>query len=876
MQPRMRERSIRSGDDRVRGRVAIAEPARPRIASQLGRPGRGHLASSTFHSLCLIGILIAVGSFSAASGIAQESSEKQWHVAKVPGSAGLRHYSPGTWGIVDVSVGNRGEEATEVLVASHFEEDPTLQYGRRIWIPAHSRRSTWYSVLPPGGNRPAQGRYNLKSLLLSARENTASTAQWQRSQLLATSWLSAKHRRLATGMIQDAAGEGRNFPYELVVALRIASGLPREISTFHGESLPPIPSALEGMDQLIVCGDRPADDVAGLSALRHWLLGGGRLWIMLDCVSPETAGLLLEDAYDCEIVDETELTKFEIQPVDVREPVSGRREFEQPIKFVRVLPGAATVTHEVNGWPAAFWKPAGRGRILFTTLAARGWLRETDGQGRGQRNSKGEDPTSSRLVPTKELSSLGRLFLAPRQPLPFQAKQLQPALTEQIGYEIVSRNTLLVLLSGFCLTLLVVGLVLVGRKRLEWLGWLGPTFAVGISIVIIVLGVQSRRTVPNTAVDLQIVNTSPDSEHLNVQGLAALFNRSSSGAEIGAANEGHLVLDATGLTGRVRRVIQTDVNRWHIQNLELPAGVRFAPFKVPVRYPTKVQVRATFGPNGLTGRVTKGPFGTFADTVIATEAGQTVGLRFDDRGNPNVFSVRTSDVLPEGEFISGTLLSDEQRRRQEIYRQLVPGPNSKPFPTEPTLMTWAPRLDLGFDFPDQERQIGSALVLAPVVLDRPPPKSDVLIPSPFLPYRMDPRREASLAYSNQERRWQARRRGARTWLRIQFPHAVLPLRVDSVTTTLHIKGPSNQLEIAGLVDDQPTILASKDDPLGTLSFTIDRSDVLQLDERGSLLVGVFVAGVEDSRSDSSNFEGETNQWQIEFLHFEARGQTLKR
>jgi hypothetical protein len=812
---------------------------------------------------------------------AQDLAKNELRVSQAPSSAGLRHYSPGEWGIVKAEISNQGDAPGEALLTSYFDQESTVQYGRRFWVPAHSRRSSWYPILPPGKDSPVEERYDLKSLQFNSDAHGTTAVKQSDERLLKSTWLSAKHRGYVTGMIDDADVESGAAQYELAVALRTAHGMSRDVSTFHDQFLPATPLALEGMDQLLICSDRPARDVAGLAAIRHWLMGGGRLWIMLDQVSPETASLIAEEAFDCIVVDRVGLTDVAIQSVKGKAANPTRTEFEEPVDFVRVLPGSANVTHMVNGWPAAFWQPVGRGRVFYTTLGARGWLRlksddkEEDellsGAGGGNQN-----PSSSKYVATDELTSIGGLFLSAPKPLPIQAKQLRPVLTQQIGYKIVSRKTLLSLLTVFCLVLLGAGLVLAKRKRLELLGLLGPAFAVGIAATIIVLGAQSRRAVPNTLAEIQIVESSPGSENLNVQGVAAIFNRDSSDAVIGTTSEGLFVPDSTGLAGRVRRMVWTDMDKWHFENLSLPAGVRFAPFKVPVRYADQVSARASFGSDGLKGRVTRGPFASFSDAVITTQAGQTAVVHFDDPSDSETLSVNTSDVLPPGEFVSRAFLSDQQRRRQDVYRQLVPGADeSTPFPQVPTFMAWAPRLDLGFDFPDQEVQKGSALVLAPLSLDRSPPGTNILIPSPFLPYRMDSSRNSSLAYSNTNRQWLARKRGAKTWLRVQFPGVVLPLEVESMTVTLHVKGPVSKLELAGLIEGEATILATREDPIGTLNFILNRPEAMQLDKDGGLLLGVFVAGVEDDKSDSKEFDGGTNKWSIEYLRIEARGKTLQ-
>src|SRR5437762_6712832 len=67
-----------------------------------------------------------------------------------PGMGGVSVYAPGKWGILNLHVRNPVETPQELLSTTYFEGQPTLQYGRRLWLPARSRLFTWQPVLIPG------------------------------------------------------------------------------------------------------------------------------------------------------------------------------------------------------------------------------------------------------------------------------------------------------------------------------------------------------------------------------------------------------------------------------------------------------------------------------------------------------------------------------------------------------------------------------------------------------------------------------------------------------------------------------------------------------------------------------------------------------
>ena len=70
-------------------------------------------------------------------------------VIQMGSAAGSRRYRPGTWGVVQVNAVNPTDEAAELLAVVYFSGDPTLQYGRKVWVPAQSALSSTCPVRIP-------------------------------------------------------------------------------------------------------------------------------------------------------------------------------------------------------------------------------------------------------------------------------------------------------------------------------------------------------------------------------------------------------------------------------------------------------------------------------------------------------------------------------------------------------------------------------------------------------------------------------------------------------------------------------------------------------------------------------------------------------
>ena len=138
--------------------------------------------------------------------------------------------------------------------------------------------------------------------------------------------------------------------------------------------------------------------------------------------------------------------------------------------------------------------------------------------------------------------------------------------------------------------------------------------------------------------------------------------------------------------------------------------------------------------------------GAFSSEVLAplNRTGDTVGARYANgavTAAPGRFLAGPDDELARGQFIAATMLTDEQRRRQMLYEQVLsiggssaargapgqfpPGPGGPLFPPGAGgalwLALWSEPLPLGIPLPEAVRQTGAALVTVPVEIGRLPP-----------------------------------------------------------------------------------------------------------------------------------------------------------
>ena len=239
--------------------------------------------------------------------------------------------------------------------------------------------------------------------------------------------------------------------------------------------------------------------------------------------------------------------------------------------------------------------------------------------------------------------------------------------------------------------------------------WIGPLGSIMTALVLVIIGAMPSQGVPNTLAVAQFVEAVPGSEDQKIQGLLAIYNRETSDATIGTVGGGIFQPDMSGLEGEIHRMVWTDLDTWHWENLTFPSGVRFAPFQFFARSSKRIEARGRFGPDGLTGIVSSGSFENPGDAIIATPAKESFAVRLNAEG---LFEVGPGDLLAPGQFITGQLLSDEQRRRQSIYRQMIPGPHRKKYPEKATLLSGCRCRFSGGDVAGVGRSAGDAVFVS--------------------------------------------------------------------------------------------------------------------------------------------------------------------
>lgn len=808
---------------------------------------------------------------------------------------GLFPYAAGRWSLISINVSNPDEVPREIISSTYFDGEPTLQYGRRMWLPPRSRLHTYVPVLVPP--LPADGprQYAYHSLVFDAARAQEVLVKEDTGQKLHSGILPAQTESFVTGFLDDV-GEGADSPssaaYDLLVACRRSQNLPRRISQISERLFAPDDFCLQAFDEIVIASNRALGDPAGLAAVRRWVHGGGRLWVMLNQVDPQVLEAILGDEFVCNVVDRVGLTSVKI---DASAKYAGNstepREFEEPVDLVRAVVDESDVdvAFSVNGWPAAFTKSFGRGIVLVTTLHPRAWIRpSTPEDGRRQRTalrgSTGrqvdqlEDSPFTVLPPMHQLSGLMMHSQSP--PRDFEQILAQRA-TEYIGYSIPSRTLVGGLLAGFGCLVLGIGVWLWRRQTLEHLGWIGPVLGVGATAALLSVGVRNRHQIEPSVAAVQVVEALPGVDDANIHGGLAFYSPENVPWKIETRDGGRLTPEMAGLEGTTRRIVWSDLASWSWENLTLDTPQRTATYHQSLAPAARLEAHGTFGPAGLTGRVSAGDPARLAEAVLVTRVGRMgVDVRPD-----GTFAADADRVFSSEQYVEAGFLQDEQDRRRRAYPQVMNKLLDEDWNGAPLLMAWTSEPRFGFEFDKGRRQLGATLLAIPVTLGRPAAGTDIRIPAPLLPFRIVRTPEgnpSSPVWSPRQHEWQPRSEFSTVWMKFQVPRVLLPVEVTGARLIVQVTGPVVHMELFGLRRDSRAEpagdVAAKaesierwNEPVGSHIFELTDREMLQLADGGGLILGLTAGDPKPRPSDEYGADiSKASPWQIVSLGLELK------
>ena len=654
-------------------------------------------------------------------------------------------------------------------------------------------------------------------------------------------------------------------PYEFVTTPRIERNVLHNVITFPGSLLPGGEESLDGYDHLIIADESPLESPTRLEAVRRWMYSGGKLWILLNQVSPSVLEAILGDDFDGSIVDRVSLTHIDMQAAPGRPPI-GMEPFkvDTPIELIRMLVDGVDVEITANGWPAAYSKSCGDGRLYVTTLGLDAWVRprtrEDDPPGAGT-------TWQTSYVPHEALMRWGSLIFEPRSRAKLDVRVLEELARDSIGYSIPSRTLIVGILSVFALALIVAGWWLLRVGEAQRLAIFGPAVAVVVSLMLMGVG-RVHRSLPSITSIAQYVQPIPGTTDVRAFGSTAMLVAESGDLALSGESGGWLMPQMAGQEGTTRRLVWSGIDDWKWENVEPPAGVQTASVYSAGRMASQTIASVMFDAEGVSGTLQLPEGLTAGDAVIVTSHGR-MAVKFDE---DNTFHATSADVLASGQYFSASLLSDQQATRSRVFSALLDGETSDSAATfQPVFYFWTPPWKLGVHYPPSETLTGSALVSVPLSFNRPQAEQ-ILIPSPFLPYKEVMGADGELpqgVYDARQHQWQERSRLSALTLRFQLPAELGSVSLDEARVTVRATGPMEQLIVSGVDQGQYIPIETWTDPAGVLAATWQDPELLQLDEEGGLLLHLQFGSPDESANERMQIDNPT-RFGIEALDLELR------
>lgn len=756
-----------------------------------------------------------------------------------------------SWGTLPFTLTNLSDTARDARVMAFYADQPDVQYGRDVWLPPQSAVTSWLTVGPASaeGQRPLSRE--LRYQLYERSGNQLRLIQSGGDERLRSRSLPYQKREPSTSLLTDSDSLATPS-LQFTRVFRLARGLSEIVTPVRDRFLHPTPDAFDGTDQVVIAGNRIAQDPIGLRTIRQWVLSGGTVWVMLDQVDLATVAPILGDDCGFEVVNRTSLTSVRLVRSGDDASQVKPREYDHAVDLVRVrLGGNETVHYTVNGWPAVFSQTLGRGKVVVTTLGGPAWFRSRT----AREKRSGFEHHPDLPVPHPELERLAADIYPEPVPIELKPADFEPLVTAEIGYSIVSLPTAGAILIGFIVCLFGAGLAFRWTRRPERIGWLAPILAVAAAALFVGYGLNSRRSVPPTVSVVSVVEAVPGIQEGHARGLAAVYRPEAGSVRIAADASGLVLLDSSGLEGQTRQLIQTDSATRTWDNVSLPVGVRTGSYHGPVSH-EGLKVVVQYGPDGLSGTFTNGQFLNPTDSVLVSPSSEVFGIRSLVKGE---FSLSSIDRLPTGEFFNDSVLTDRQQRRRDVYRKLFT-PTPRHLVGRTHLLTWVDAPSIPVSAENGERVQSATLLVIPVDFRHTPPDTKVTIPLGCVPFALaGPGKltmESPIAIDQA--------------LRFQLPPSTLPLTVERATLVLKIHAPGRLIEISGRADGAKKLLHQTSDLIDPIRIDVTDASLLEPDADGGLRFNLAVRS-----ANSLGAGGRTSDlgWRIESLAMEVVGRT---
>jgi hypothetical protein len=198
---------------------------------------------------------------------------------------------------------------------------------------------------------------------------------------------------------------------------------------------------------------------------------------------------------------------------------------------------------------------------------------------------------------------------------------------------------------------------------------------------------------------------------------------------------------------------------------------------------------------------------------------------------------QNSELLPN-QFVKASVLSDSQQRRTRIMTELLQAQPNKRVPAVPTIYGWTPAWETGFVYGQNAPVTGTALVEVPLNWTAAEADKECTLPGPLLSFQEvtgpDGYRPSGF-YDFRINEWTERSGETASWIAFNLPPEIMPVTMKRAEITIKVKGAMGRLKISGFKDGKVQEIHTWENPVGTLTYTIEDGSVIPLDANGRFI-----------------------------------------
>ena len=722
----------------------------------------------------------------------------------------------GRWGAVTGSISNSNNNAARSLIVV-TPSTGGLQYARRIEVPARTIFDTTWPVLVTGKKAPGPVDFRYLNFPCGQDDGLIRNSSLE-YELPSFSLLSTDGPQGLTGYLPDNRNDdrGEDFVMAFSQACRfnklgkagVASFLARDIS-HHSDCLDPL-------DSLSISDPRLSNYPMACDAIRAWLQRGGRLHLPIDIVGEDVARTLLGDLFPLSVTGETSsnkvLLELNSEYPKAQYPVrSVAREFDEPVRYLRMVPGTGEVIWTVDNWPVAVRLPVGRGFVIITAIDSRVFVEKRKDFPEG---APAWTPIAScrRMVDT--------LFDARPASLISQPVAAEHAAS-LVGYQIPTRTTAFLLLSVFPILLSVVGFFLLKKSAGERLVWVVPSLAIIAAVPALATGMKIRSVAPNTLIETRVMMAGTGATDVVADGFASVYLPNA--MDLPVSSEIGAVLDAQSDSANqdYRRLVWEGAAENHWEKLNQPAGLKTYPLRAVRTSEMPYRITGTFDELGFRATLLAPGFEDASDFLMAGLTPDRLSLTRDSDG---ILRGTAENVLDAGQFWSSTLTTEEQRQRTRLMNSVFSNRDrTDAFPSEQSVLFWeaSDKSLLTFQSADL-RVTQNTLMIQPIQWIPPEAGKPITVLSPFMTMRSIETATGGFGglYNNPRREWVPIETSSDTLLEFLIPQVCRPFELDSIEINLNIRAGSRIVKVSSGEPGNLQPVAEFDSPLGNQKISV--------------------------------------------------------